>query len=169
MDDSHEQFKYFKNQWYWQNLDKIQAMPDNMVIYGELMYCTHSIYYDRLPDYWLVFDIFDLRQKRYMTWPEIAGLCQKSGLATVPHIASGHYTASGVGSLIPKESAYGKLAEGVVVKNYARQLRAKMVWPAFIKTLDESDHWANQTVRYNNLEDDSHTSGNAGQRASDLF
>ena len=52
----HEQFQYFHA---WANrikYDNIMSVPPNHLLYGELLYAVHTIYYDNLPDYFLVFD-----------------------------------------------------------------------------------------------------------------
>ena len=35
-------------------------------MYGEWLYAKHSIYYDKLPHYFLEFDIFDREQKIFL-------------------------------------------------------------------------------------------------------
>ena len=152
-DDSHEQFKFFKNQWMHDNYEKIESLPENTVTYGELMRCVHSIYYDKLPDWFLVFDIYDLNKERYLTWIEVVMICEKVGLSTVPYIgcADQKLSTHDLGLLVPKESKYGDTAEGIVIKNYKKQVRGKIVKPEFVKTVDDSDDWTKLPVRYNKL------------------
>lgn len=152
MDGSHEQFKFFQNNWQWYNQQKIFKLPKNHVVYGELMRCTHSIYYDELPDYFLVFDIYDLKDGKYLSWGRVVDICDDAGLSTVPFLGfTENPKINDVMKWMPKKSAYGQTCEGIVIHNYAKQLRGKVVKPEFIKTLEESDHWANQEVRYNKL------------------
>jgi ATP-dependent RNA circularization protein (DNA/RNA ligase family) len=149
-DGSHEQFKLFRNKWYWEHYEALSKIDRNVVIYGELMYCTHSIYYDRLPDFFLVFDVYDLDAEKYMDWDGVLAVASAAGLATVPCIGHLHNpTVADVERLVPSRSAYGDTSEGIVIKNYKRGLRGKIVKPEFIKQLEESDHWANSRVRYN--------------------
>jgi hypothetical protein len=63
----HAQFSFFWN-WARHNYQKILAIPHNWIIYGELCYAKHNIYYDQLPSYFLVFDIWD--GQRYLKYEE---------------------------------------------------------------------------------------------------
>ena len=153
VDDSHEQFKFFRKQWMYNNYEKLENLPDNIVIYGELMKCVHTIYYDKLPDWFLVFDIWDLKKEKYLNWIEVVSICEKAGLFTVPYIgcADQKLSTHELGLLVPKESKYGDIAEGIVIKNYKKQVRGKIVKSEFVKKVDESDHWKKLPIRYNKL------------------
>lgn len=149
-DGSHKQFKRFKNEWLWDHYETLSKVEKNIVIYGELMYCTHSIYYDKLPDFFLVFDIYDLDNGCYLDWFEVRSTALELGLATVPYITFlRNPTTVDIERVMPTKSAFGDTCEGIVVKNYKRGLRGKIVKPEFIKHMDESDHWASERVRYN--------------------
>ena len=154
VDDSHPQFKFFKNQWYWNNYKKIKKIPDNLCVYGELMRCVHTIYYDKLPDWFLVFDVYDLKREEYWSWDKVLDLCNKIGLHTVPFIYEGKVNKDTLKQLMPKESTYGNIAEGIVVKNYKQQLRGKLVKPSFIKDPSFNKHWSKKTATYNKLVSD---------------
>ena len=52
----HEQFDFFHG---WANRDayeRIMSLPTGMLVYGELLYAVHALYYDQLPEFFLVFD-----------------------------------------------------------------------------------------------------------------
>lgn len=152
VDDSHPQFKFFKNQWYWNNYEKLEQLPDNTVTYGELMRCTHTIYYDKLPDWWLVFDIYDLKKKQYLPWHEVARICYDIGLSTVPHVFTGNgINRNAISKVMPIQSSFGGRAEGVVIKNYKRQIRGKVVHPEFVKDPSFKRHWSSRRATFNKL------------------
>jgi hypothetical protein len=53
------QFTLFK-QWGATHADLLYcALGDQYVAYGEWMYSKHTVFYDRLPHYWMEFDIID--------------------------------------------------------------------------------------------------------------
>lgn len=146
----HEQFQYLYN---WANrtkYDNIMAIPSGYLIYGEWCYAVHSIYYDRLPDYFLVFDILKDKRK-WLDREERDNFCAKYELASVPLIAEGYFSITDLCDLIPKKSAYGDMAEGIVLKRYRKReyIRGKIVKPQFIKILEESEHWAKYNIRKN--------------------
>lgn len=148
-DYSHPQFSFFQNEWYFSNKEKIDGLPDNIVVYGELMRCIHTVEYNKLPDWFLVFDIFDLEQKRYLSWDEIKKICKKAGLFTVPFIYEGKISKKNLLKYLPEKSKYGDVAEGIVVKNQEHQVRGKYVKPEFVKEVDESEFWRNKKIKLN--------------------
>lgn len=147
----HEQFGFFYNWAYRQNYEKIMEIPMHHIIYGELLYAVHSLYYDQLPDYFLAFDVWT--GQRWMGYDERNELCQKLGFHQVPFIARDSFGVSDLHMLISDKSAYGEKSEGIVVKRYRKNdyLRGKIVKAEFIKHLEEDDHWMNKIVKRNKL------------------
>jgi ATP-dependent RNA circularization protein (DNA/RNA ligase family) len=150
----HEQFQYFHG---WANrikYDNIMSVPPEHLIYGELLYAVHSIYYDSLPDYFLVFDILNLRTGHWMCRVEKENFCHDFGFDIVPLVAKGHFGIKDLYELMPKRSTFGETVEGMVIKRYRNKeyLRGKIVKPQFIKTIEESDHWMKYNIRKNKLQ-----------------
>lgn len=147
----HEQFDFFYSWANNMNYERIMSVPENTLIYGELLYAVHTIYYSRLPDYVLVFDV---RQNgSWMNYDERKEFCERHGFHMVPLVARGTFTKDELMNLVPKVSAYGDEAEGIVVKRYAKHgyFKGKIVKPGFIKQLEESDHWTTYKVRRNTV------------------
>lgn len=146
----HYQFNFFKA-WTQQNYDKLMQIPKDTILYGELMICQHTVHYDMLPDYFLAFAWYDRKNDSYYHFYDVEELCDKIGLHTVPHIAS----ICGVDrdelfEHIPDPSVYGhEPAEGIVVWNYKRNLRGKVVVRKFQESMDKSGHWATKSIRKN--------------------
>jgi len=145
----HEQFDFFNNWALYQNYEKLMAVPLNHILYGELLYAVHNIYYDSLPDYVLIFDIWD--GHKFLAYPERKALCEMFGLVSAPLVAEGSFTKNQVMKLVPAYSRYGQTCEGVVIKRYAKTAyrKAKVVRPEFIKRLDESEHWSEYQAKKN--------------------
>ena len=147
----HAQFDYFHN---WANsvaYERIMSLPPGVIVYGELLYARHHLYYDRLPEFFLVFDV---RQgKRWLDRSEKDSFCETYGFHQVPLVAEGSLTKNDLQSIIPNESRYGPICEGVVVKRYAKHgyFRGKIVKPGFIKELEDEDHWSNKPAIRNKL------------------
>lgn len=149
----HAQFDFFYNWAYSQKYDNIMSIPVGYLVYGELMFACHHIFYDRLPDYFLVFDVYNTKKNKWMNRRQKEEFCSEYGFSIVPLIDQGVFTLDELYSIIPKESRYGHRAEGVVVKRYNKKnyIRGKIVWPSFMKEIDDSDHWRNKPVRMNLL------------------
>jgi ATP-dependent RNA circularization protein (DNA/RNA ligase family) len=148
----HEQFQFFWNWAYQWRYDNIMSLPEGYIVYGELLFAVHTIYYDRLPDYFLVFDVWD--GERYLTRVQRQAFCEKHGFCEVPFIVMDTFDVDELYEWVPKESAYGDTAEGIVVKritNKGDYIRGKIVKPEFIKHLEESLHWTKYEIRRNKL------------------
>lgn len=145
----HEQFSFFHNWANLQNYEKIMNLPVGTLLYGELLYAVHTIFYDRLPDYFLVFDV--KRNGEWLDYDERKAFCEQYQFRMVPLIARGNFTKDELQKLVPVKSAYGDEAEGIVIKRYAKHgyFRGKIVKPGFMKQLEESDHWQSYNVRKN--------------------
>lgn len=145
----HEQFNRFHA---WANTDKydnIMAVPKGFLIYGEWAYAQHHIYYDKLPDYFLVFDV--LKGSKFLNRKQRDSFCEQYGFCQVPLIAEGYFTVLDIEKMMPTVSKFGDRAEGMVIKRYTKKeyMRAKVVWPDFIKEIDESQHWSKKELRIN--------------------
>jgi len=44
-----------------------ELLGDQYVMYGEWLYAKHTVFYDRLPHYFMEFDIFDKRKQRFFS------------------------------------------------------------------------------------------------------
>lgn len=148
----HEQFNRFKA-WSNENYNKIMSIPPGYVVYGEFLYAQHTIFYDSLPDWFLVFEIFSIKKNAYLDYYARNEMCENCGLFQVPVIDIGYFTKEDLIKKIPKVSAHGQRAEGMVIKKYSKKnyMRAKLVWPDFAKEVDESDHWMYKNIRLNKL------------------
>ena len=147
----HEQFGRF---WNWacvQNYDKIMSIPVGHLIYGEWMFAQHHIYYNRLPDYFLIIDI--LKKGKFLNRQKKTDFCTEYGFYQVPFIYEGYINLNELLNFMPTVSAYGDRAEGMVVKRYRKKeyMRGKIVWPEFIKELDDSEHWTRKKLKINKL------------------
>jgi len=151
----HAQFGFFHNWANHQNYDKIMAIPVGYLMYTELLFAIHTIYYDILPDYVLVIDIWN--GKKYLNRKEKDEFCEKYGFYQVPLIAEDYFSIDELHGLIPKESQYGDIAEGIVIKRYRKKeyMRGKIVKKEFMKFLDKSDHWTKNLLKRNRINESS--------------
>ena len=151
IDNGHKQYIFFQN-WCYEHYDMMKIIPNNFIVYGELMRCKHSIYYDKLSDWFLVFDIYDLGDENYYSWKDVELFCRLTGFTHVPLIYEGYITHKNqIINLIPKESKYGDIAEGLVIKNYKNGMYGKIVKEEFIKMIDI--FWRNKPITYNRLKE----------------
>ena len=146
----HYQFQFLKA-YCAKNYDKIMQIPDNTILYAELMVCQHTIFYDMLPDWILPFAWFDLATNQYRHRDDMVELCDRIGLSYVPEICRGTgYKKEDLFDLIPDPSVYGhQEGEGLVCWNYDANMRGKVVRERFVKEMEEDGHWDKGPIRKN--------------------
>lgn len=148
----HHQFQFFHA---WANnlsYNKIMNIPVGYIVYGELLRCIHTIYYDNLPDWFIVFDVWD--GHKYFNRQEKEQFCNEFGFALVPLIAEGYFSINEIKQLVPVKSQFGPIAEGIVVKKYHKNhknfMKGKWIHPQFYEKMDEK-HWSTLPVKFNKL------------------
>lgn len=130
-----------------------EALGTQLVLFGEWMAITHSVRYDRLPDWFLAFDVFDRDTGEF--WPAAMRdeLAAELGLATTPLIAEGRFTLEELIDLTEARSGFGReTMEGVVLRAVgpgSSPARAKLVRPDFVQQIEE--HWTKGPQRRNRL------------------
>lgn len=125
-----EEWDFLKKQHREKLMHKI---PDRMAIFGEYLYAKHSIMYEDLPSYFLVFGIYYKPEREWMSWTDVRALSNELGLETVPVIDNlyieedenrlveklDEFALSGALKREPEGSSrYGDTREGYVVRNY---------------------------------------------------
>jgi len=140
----------------WGNIKHL--IPENMIICGENMYAKHSIYYDDLQSYFLVFNIW--MNNVCLSWEETEYWCNKLSLTTVPILEKscklellGLFSRVWSGNF-PNRINW-KEKEGYVVRNIGSFMRedfdtnvAKYVRPNHVQT---DVHWKDQPMIKNKL------------------
>ena len=129
-----------------------EHLSDHFILFGEWCYAQHSVFYDRLPDWFLGFDIYDKRFDRFLTSKHRDDLFTKMSIAQVPVLASGHFAYPKVQKFLLTSKLSNQPAEGIYLRfdqdDWLAQ-RAKLVRPAFIQTVEQ--HWSRSTIRPNRL------------------
>jgi len=132
-------------------------IPEGWRICGENMYAKHTIYYQHLPSYFLVYSIWD-ENNMCLSWERTLEFCHTVGLEVVPIIGYMKWNEN-----IIKEynnritSVYGDTCEGYVVRNIDgfhfndfKHNVAKFVRKEFANNIGE-DHWMYKKVEKNGL------------------
>jgi hypothetical protein len=136
----------------WQQIK--HEIPDGWRICGENMYAKHSIQYNALPSYFLVFGIYD-EANVCLSWADTVELCRALDLYTAPVLYIGPWDEEAIKACMKGESLLGGEQEGYVVRN-AKAFpydafywnAAKFVRPKHVQT---SEFWMNQPIVKNIL------------------
>lgn len=128
------------------------ALGQELILFGEWCAARHSVRYNRLPDWFLAFDVYDRGAQRFWSTPRRDALVDTLGLARVPCLARGRMTLEAVKALVlTGNSRFGRgPLEGVVMRregpNFLEQ-RAKLVRPDFTQAITE--HWRSREIEWN--------------------
>ena len=119
------------------------ALGTNLILFGEWCYYVHSLNYDRLPDWFLGFDVYDKSSKEFWSSGKRNRLLFQVGLPSVARIARGLLSEKELILLLDHQSQYGMTKiEGLYLRCESGQVtkdRAKIVRPEFQQGILE--HW----------------------------
>ncbi|BDI05667.1 DNA ligase III [Sphaerotilus microaerophilus] len=125
-----------------------------LILFGEWCAARHSLAYTRLPDWLLLFDVFDARAGRFWSSARRNALAQRLGLVTAPQVARGRFRLNDLIQGLdtwPSRFRDGPL-EGVVIRRESDdwcEQRAKLVRADFTQSIGE--HWRGRQVEWNRL------------------
>lgn len=149
--------------WRWLALREERlrtALAPSMIAFGEWCYAQHSVFYDLLPDWFLLFDVYDRRERRFWSRLRRDRWASDAGLATVPLIATGVLGLPALQKLLGPSRLGGVLAEGLYLRwddgDWLAK-RAKVVRPGWVMVGD--DHWASGPLKTNRLQGSDATRG----------
>lgn len=132
------------------------VLRPELIIFGEWCAARHSLSYTALPDWFLLFDVYDRNDGRFWSTPRRNKLAMEAGLCTVPLVSYGSTTIAALKKMVtsvPSRYRNGKLMEGVVVRRESSEWcekRAKLVRPDFFQNMDT--HWRKRIIEWNHLD-----------------
>jgi len=160
------QYVQLSNSGQFSKLSQWRAVHDDALVgnlepgwiaFGEWCAARHSLDYDLLPDWWLLFDVYDRQHQMFLSTNARDVFARKAGLATVAELFRGRITLHALQMLLmntPSRYRVGPL-EGIVVRSESAgtlRARAKLVRPDFTQAIDQ--HWRNRHLEWNRLESD---------------
>lgn len=135
-------------------------IPDNLYIYCEYLFAKHSIHYNKLPSYFMIFNILDISKNIWLSWDEIINISNDLNMQTAPLLFRGNFTSEKVLQeeiikLSNQKEFESDEREGIVIRvaesfsndNFNKSV-AKMVRICHVKT---SKHWKDQEIIKNKL------------------
>lgn len=142
--------------WLAQHGDALRsALTPNLILFGEWCAARHSLDYAALPDWFLLFDVYDRAADHFWSSPRRNALASSAGLVTVPQVLHGKTTVTALKQLVatkPSHYREGPL-EGVVIRRESPdwcEARAKLVRPGFAQAIDT--HWRKRAIEWNRID-----------------
>ena len=142
------------DEWLAPRIDDLfEYLADQYILFGEWCYARHSIFYDRLPDWFLAFDIFDKEAGHFLSTARRDSLLEKMSLNKVPFLGFGHFSLPELEELLSQSQLSDGSAEGIYLRfdegAWLGQ-RAKLVRSTFIQAVEE--HWSRSAIQPNQLQ-----------------
>lgn len=131
-----------------------KVLTTDKILFGEWCAATHSLLYDRLPDWFLLFDVYCLDTQEFLSTDRRDRLALRSDLSTVPEIARGRFTLHQLTELLLDARSHCRdgTIEGLVIRSEYESkcvARAKLVRPDFSQAIQE--HWRTRPLTWNRV------------------
>ena len=129
------------------------VISDGYILFGEWCYAQHSVKYDRLPDWFLGFDVYDKQTGNFLALHRRDKLLQELQVEQVPFIARGRFTLTEIKSLLARSKLGNQQAEGICIRYESDEWlvkRAKLVRSSFLQEMDH--HWSRSGIKKNRLD-----------------
>lgn len=142
------------NGWLREHEDVLANLLRGRIFFGEWCAAQHSIHYDKLPDWFLLFDVFDLKEEKFWSTERRIRVASEAGLASVPILSQGHWTCAGLVDLVAAStSSFSKyMLEGVVIRRDGtnwNEGKAKLVRAEFVQGMEK--HWKQRRLIWNRV------------------
>ena len=132
-----------------------EHISDHFILFGEWCYAQHSVFYDRLPDWFLGFDIYDKQAGQFLSSTRRDALLREMHIAAAPVVARGHFAYAEIPAFLSTSKFGDQPAEGLYLRfdrgDWLAQ-RAKLIRPEFIRSVEQ--HWSRTAIKPNRLRPD---------------
>lgn len=141
--------------WLAQHSESLYSvLKPELIIFGEWCAARHSLEYQYLPDWFILFDVYDQKEGRFWSTSRRNALAVSIGIMVVPKIMFGKFSINELKKLtnsMDSQFRDGPL-EGVVIRSESSEWcdsRAKLVRPGFIQDIEK--HWRKRRIEWNSL------------------
>ncbi len=130
------------------------VLGKHLIAFGEWCAARHSLDYPMLPDWWLLFDVYDRRERRFWSTRRRDALATEAKLAIVPRLAEGRQSLESLEKIVATQSSRFRDGpiEGLVVRREDEdwlRARGKLVRGDFIQGIET--HWRSRRLRWNQI------------------
>lgn len=142
--------------WLAVHGDRIfDALTEDLIFFGEWCAAKHSLDYPCLPDWWLMFDVYDRKQQKFWSTRRRNELAAQIGVSTVPCLMKAQLTLEDLKEYVANgKSRYRDGAlEGVVVRHEDADwllARGKLVRADFTQAIE--GHWRSRAIEWNRVQ-----------------
>jgi hypothetical protein len=137
-------------------------IPEGIQLFGEWCYAKHSIEYNELPGYFLLFNVRDLTKIEpiWYSWEEVEMWAAEINVPTVPVLYRGTVNSQKelqelVESFMIMSSSHGGIREGVVIRLsrnfFDSEFPTSVMKCVRANHVQTSEHWKDQEIVKNKL------------------
>ena len=144
--------------WLQQHGDALLAeLTPDLIFFGEWCAARHSLDYGTLPDWFLLFDVYERSAGRFWSTARRNELAARAGLVTVPRLFQGRITLDALKQMVASTTSLYRSGplEGMVIRHEDEHWclnRAKLVRPDFTQAIDT--HWRKRAIEWNRVDHD---------------
>lgn len=137
------------------------SIPEEYLVFMEYCFAKHSIYYDKLDNYFNMIGAYNTIHDKWLSWEDVCAFSKKLSIPTVPILFQGSFAKEShleklCNKLMKENGVYSKEREGLVIRvvgefenkdfssSVAKIVRANHVSP-------DSDHWKHVEIIKNKL------------------
>lgn len=141
--------------WLAQHSEAITAaLKPTLMLFGEWCAARHSLDYSSLPDWFLLFDVYDRQASKFWSSVRRNALAEKLGLFTVPELERSHQTLPLLKTRLQYDHSRFRSGplEGIIIRQDSKDWcknRAKLVRQDFTQSI--SEHWRRRQIEWNQL------------------
>lgn len=142
-------------QWLDVHLDSLfDHLESNHILFGEWCAAKHSLSYERLPDWFMAFDVYDKTQQKFWSTSRRNLLADSMGISHTPTILQSNVTLNDLKHIVMTHLSHFRqgVMEGIIVRKETADWitdRAKLVRPDFLQTMDV--HWRGRLIEWNQV------------------
>ena len=135
-------------------------IPQGVQLFGEWCFALHSIAYELLPGYFMLFNVRDLTSNAWCSWETVELWAEEVGVPTVPVLFKGQVSSEAElmkisQSFMNQPSTCGGIREGVVIR-VAHEFLDEIFDISVMKCVrnnhvQTSEHWKDQEITKNKL------------------
>lgn len=143
------------NPWLAQHEERLfDALGTRLIAFGEWCAARHSLAYSSLPDWWLLFDIYDRIEGLFWSTTRRNAWANAHGFKAVPSLHVGRVTLALLCEWVEGTPSrfHADSLEGVVIRRENvdwLEARAKLVRSDFTQAIDS--HWRSRVLEWNQL------------------
>eukprot|EP00803_Ostreobium_quekettii_P007429 evm.model.scf_4811.1 EVM.evm.TU.scf_4811.1 scf_4811:242-3088(-) len=140
-----------------------ECIGQHRILFGEWLFAQHTVVYDKLPDWFLAFDIYDIGSESFLSRDAFDLALSGTGIFSVRRLRSCRFSdAAEVVELMKSATSAYALGDVPVEGVYIRREgngrllnRAKLVRPGFTQAIEDGNlHWSKKILVSNGIRSD---------------